>query len=270
MTHTDDFGPTSREDLSCEVAMLNAVGQPQHVLILGGTSDIGLAIAEEFAARSNAMRVTLAARASAGRDEAAARLRSGGCDVAVVDFEALSSDTHAATVEGVEPDIDVAVVAFGVLGDQERAWTDVDTAAHLAGVNYLGAVTIGVALGRRVRQQGHGVIVLLSSVAGQRPRRSNFVYGSTKAGADAFYVGLGEALREHGGRVLVVRPGFVRSRMTAGMTAVPLATVPAEVARAVVDAVRDGRDQIWVPSTLRAVMWVLQRFPRAVFRRLPI
>lgn len=136
--------------------MLNAVGQPQHVLVLGGTSEIGLAIAEEFAARSKAIRVTLAARASAGREEAAARLRSRGCEVAVVDLDALSSDTHAGTVDAVEPDIDVAVVAFGVLGDQERAWTDVETAAHLAGVNYLGAVTIGVALGGGYASRGTG------------------------------------------------------------------------------------------------------------------
>ncbi len=96
-------------------------------------------------------------------------------------------------------------------------------------------------------QQGHGVIVALSSVAGERPRRSNFVYGSTKAGMDAFYTGLGEALRDVGGRVLVVRPGFVASKMTEGLDPAPLATTPDAVA----DAVVDGRAQ-WQGADLGA------------------
>ena len=92
-------------------------------------------------------------------------------------------------------DVDVAVVAFGLLGDAEKAWTDVDAAVELATVNYTAAVSVGVALAERLREQSHGAIVALSSVAGERPRRSNFVYGSTKAGLDAFYTGLTEALR---------------------------------------------------------------------------
>src|SRR5690606_17238309 len=167
-------------------------------------------------------------------------------------------------------DVDVAVVAFGLLGDPESAWTDVETARELAEVNYVGAVTTGVALAARVRAQGHGVIVALSSVAGERPRRSNFVYGSTKAGMDAFYTGLGEALREHGGRVVVVRPGFVRSKMTEGLDAAPMAVTPDEVAAAIVDAVRSGREQVWVPRAMRVVMSGLRHLPRPLFRRLPI
>ncbi len=161
-------------------------------------------------------------------------------------------------------------MAFGLLGDPEEAWTDVDVARELAEVNYVGAVTTGVALAARIRTQGHGVIVALSSVAGERPRRSNFVYGSTKAGFDAFYTGLGEALRELGGRVLVVRPGFVKSKMTDGLDPAPLATTPEAVAEAVVAAVRDGKEQIWVPGTMRVVMSGLRHVPRVIFRRLPV
>ena len=140
----------------------------------------------------------------------------------------------------------------------------------MAQVNYVAAVSCGVALGALVRRQGHGVVVALSSVAGERPRRSNFVYGSTKAGMDAFYTGLGDALREHGGRVVVVRPGFVRSKMTAGMKPVPLSVAPEDVARAIVGAVRSRSEQVWVPTPLRGVMSVLRHLPRPVFRRLPI
>ena len=107
-------------------------------------------------------------------------------------------------------------------------------------------------------------------MAGERVRRSNFVYGATKAGFDGFCLGLGEALRGSGARVLVVRPGFVRTAMTAGMEEAPLAVGPEDVAAAVVDGVDAGRDLIWVPGTMRGVMSALRHIPRPLFRRLPI
>jgi len=254
-----------------ESPVINALGVPQSLLLLGGTSDIALAIARAYA-EWQPLRVILAARPSARRDEAADELRQRGCAVEVCDFEATDPRGHADVIDAAAAtgDIDVAVVAFGVLGDAERAWTDVDAAVTMAEVNYVAAVSSGVALGALVRRQGHGVVVALSSVAGERPRRSNFVYGSTKAGMDAFYTGLGYALREHGGRVVVVRPGFVRSKMTAGLKPVPLSVTPDDVARAVVEAVRDRTEQVWVPAPLRGVMSVLRHLPRPVFRRLPI
>ncbi|WP_332642066.1 decaprenylphospho-beta-D-erythro-pentofuranosid-2-ulose 2-reductase [Aeromicrobium sp.] len=250
--------------------MINALGIPQHILLLGGTSDIALAIAETYAAQSPSLVVTLAARPGDRRDAAMQQLTAKGCTVNAVDFEALDTASHGALIAGIDGDIDLSVVAFGLLGDPEKAWTDVDVARELAEVNYVGAVTTGVALGARIRSQGHGVIVALSSVAGERPRRSNFVYGSTKAGFDAFYTGLGEALRELGGRVLVVRPGFVKSKMTDGLDPAPLATTPEAVAEAVVAAVRDGKEQIWVPGTMRVVMSGLRHVPRVIFRKLPV
>lgn len=252
--------------------MINALGVPQTLLILGGTSDIGLAIAGAYAAESPGLFVSLAARPSADRDAARERLIAKGCEVEVLDFDARETGTHADVIRGAANgrDIDIAVVAFGVLGDPEKAWTDAELARELAEVNYVGAVTCGVALAARVREQGHGVIVALSSVAGERPRRSNFVYGSTKAGMDAFYTGLGEALREFGGRVLVVRPGFVRSAMTAGLDAAPMATTPTAVAAAVLKAVHRGKEQLWVPAGLRGVMSGLRHVPRPVFRKLPL
>lgn len=252
--------------------MINALGTPQTLLLLGGTSDIALAIAEAYATESAELLVCLAARPSPDRDAAQERLTAIGCRVQTVDFDAREPSTHASIVRAAFPgrDIDIAVVAFGVLGDPEQAWTDVEVALELAEVNYVGAVTTGVALAARIREQGHGIIVALSSVAGERPRRSNFVYGSTKAGMDAFYTGLGEALREFGGRVLVVRPGFVHSAMTEGLEPAPMATTPVEVAAAVVSAVRRGKEQIWVPAAMRGVMSGLRHVPRPVFRKLPL
>jgi decaprenylphospho-beta-D-erythro-pentofuranosid-2-ulose 2-reductase len=250
--------------------MIDALGRPQSLLLLGGTSEIALAVARAWADARPV--VTLAARPGERRDAAADALRQAGLEVHTVDFEAKDTASHPALIEAVaaERDIDVAVVAFGVLGDEERAWTDHVAAVHLAQVNYTAAVSVGVALAAVIRRQGHGTVVALSSVAGERVRRSNFVYGSSKAGMDGFFLGLGEALREYGGHVLVVRPGFVHTRMTEGRDAAPLSVTADQVAAAVVQGVADRAELIWVPSVLRGVMSGLRHLPRPVFRRLPL
>jgi decaprenylphospho-beta-D-erythro-pentofuranosid-2-ulose 2-reductase len=251
--------------------VIDAVGNPQSILLLGGTSEIGLAVVEAFAS-DRPLRVVLAARPSSRLDEAQARLEKLGCAVEQLPFDALALDTHAATIGKAFTggDIDVAVVAFGLLGDNEQAWTDVDTAVELAQVNYTAAVSVGVALGEKLTAQGHGSLVAFSSVAGERARRSNFVYGSTKAGMDAFYSGLTEALRPSGVHVTVVRPGFVHTKMTEGLKPAPLSTTPDAVAAVVVDAVRSRKELVWAPAPLRVVMSVLRHVPRVIFRRLPV
>lgn len=251
--------------------MIDAVGNPQSLLLLGGTSEIGLAIAEAYAAR-RPLRVVLAARPSPRLDAAAETLRAAGATVSTVEFEALDTASHPAMLDKAfaDGDIDVTVVAFGLLGDAEQAWQDHARAVELAQVNYTAPVSVGVALAERLRRQGHGRIVVLSSVAGERVRRANFVYGSTKAGIDGFYLGLGEALRGEGITVTVVRPGFVHTKMTEGMPATPLASKPAEVAAVVLDAVAKRRELVWVPAAWRVLMSVLRHIPRAIFRRLPI
>jgi decaprenylphospho-beta-D-erythro-pentofuranosid-2-ulose 2-reductase len=251
--------------------VIDALGNPQSLLLLGGTSEIGLAVAARYAA-SRPLRVVLAGRPSDRLSAAAESLRDSGCTVSVLPFDARAPETHEEVVEKAfaDGDIDVTVVAFGVLGDQERAWTDVSAAREMVEANYTGAVTIGVAVADRLKRQGHGRLVAISSVAAERPRRSNFVYGSTKAGLDAFYTGLTDALRPHGIKVSVIRPGFVKSRMTEGMSPAPLAQTPEQVADVIVTAVRTGAEQAWAPAPMRWVMFVLRHLPRAVFRRLPI
>jgi decaprenylphospho-beta-D-erythro-pentofuranosid-2-ulose 2-reductase len=251
--------------------MLNALGAPQSLLLLGGTSDIALAIARRYAARSG-LRVVLAARPSERRTAAAAELTGLGCTVTEVDLDARDHASHAATIDAAFAggDVDVAVLAFGLLGDPEHDWSDPELALELAEVNYAAPVHLGVLLANKMRAQAHGRIVALSSVAGERVRRSNFVYGSTKAGFDGFFLGLGEALREHGVGVLVVRPGFVRSKMTAGLAEAPLAVTPDVVAAAVVEGIQERRELIWVPRPMRVVMSGLRHVPRPLFRRLPI
>ena len=250
--------------------MMDAVGTPSSVLVVGGTSDIALAVVERLGTGTR-LRVVLAARPSTRRDEAVRRLAGAGHDAQVVDFDAEDTASHAATVAQsfAGGDLDVVVVAVGVLGDQELAWQDPAAAVRLLQVNATAAVSTGVLVAQRLRQQGHGAVVALSSVAAERARRSNFVYGASKAAMDAFFTGLREALRPDGIRVLVVRPGFVRSRMTEGLPSVPLSTTPEAVAERVARALVEQREVVRVPAALGPVMAVLRSLPSPVFRRLP-
>jgi decaprenylphospho-beta-D-erythro-pentofuranosid-2-ulose 2-reductase len=138
------------------------------------------------------------------------------------------------------------------------------------GVNYTGGVSIGVLLGQKMKAQGHGQIVVMSSAAGQRVRRSNFVYGSTKAGLDGFYLNLGQALEPYGVKVLVVRPGMVRTRMSAHLKEAPLTIDKEIVAQLVVKAAKAGREIVWAPPAFELVMLILRHIPRPIFKRLPL
>jgi decaprenylphospho-beta-D-erythro-pentofuranosid-2-ulose 2-reductase len=251
--------------------VIDAVGNPQSLLLLGGTSEIGLAVAMKYAKR-RPLRVVLAARPSERLDKAADELRAAGATVSTVEFDALDFDAHAAVLDKAfgDGDIDVTVVAFGLLSDAEQAWQDHGRAVELAQVNYTAPVSVGVLLAERLRRQGHGRIVALSSVAGERVRRSNFVYGSTKAGMDGFYLGLGEALRGDGVTVTVVRPGFVRTKMTEGMKPAPLSATADQVADVIVSAVTKRKELVWAPAPLRVLFSVLRHIPRPIFRKLPI
>ncbi len=252
--------------------MENAFGQPQNIVVLGGTSDIGTAIAR--ALTSPATRTIVLACRDVDRGEAvASSLRSPAVGVHVVHFDAAAVDGHAAVLERIvaeHGDIDVVVLAFAQLGENDVTLVDPVAAAQLVEVNMTGAVSAGVAAANVLRRQGHGSLVVLSSVAGERVRKGNVVYGATKAGLDAFAQGLGDALEGTGVRVLVVRPGFVHSKMTTGLKAAPLATSPEKVAEAVAKALRSRRRTVWVPGPLRAVMAVFRHLPGAIWRRLPI
>ena len=253
--------------------MKDAIGNVQRVVVLGGTSDIALATVVKLTEERRGVQVTLAARPGERRAAAAAALDAFGIRVTEVDFEATDRTSYEGAIASAFEaggDVDVVMVAFGVLGDQERAWQDVDAALELVQVNYAAAVACGVLVAEKLRVQGHGAIIAMSSAAGERPRRSNFVYGSTKAGMDAFYTGLGYALAKDGVQVLVVRPGFVRTKMTTGLDAAPLSQTPEQVAKIIAAGLAAGRHTVWAPPTMRWVMSVLRHLPRSVFKRLPV
>ncbi len=262
--------------------VFDATGNPQAILLLGGTSEIALAIAERYLRNASA-RVILADLPDHPRkeDAIAAITAAGAKSVEWIDFDAVNTDDHPAVIDkawgGADPkDVDVAVVAFGLLGDAEELWQNQRKAVQIAQINYTAAVSVGVLLGEKMRAQGSGRIIAMSSAAGERVRRSNFVYGSTKAGLDGFYLGLGEALREYGVRVLVIRPGQVRTSTTiahwkaTGAKEAPFTVDKEDVAELAVTASAKGKDLVWAPGPFRYVMMVLRHVPRPIFRKLPI
>jgi len=253
--------------------VLDAVGNPQTILLLGGTSEIGLAICERYLQNAHARILLAAMPDDPGRDAAVAQMKAAGArSVELIDFEATDTDSHPKMIDAAFAggDVDVAIVAFGLLGDAEELWQNQRKAVQIAEINYTAAVSVGVLLGEKMRAQGFGQIIAMSTVAGERVRRSNFVYGSTKAGLDGFYLGLGEALKPSGVRVLVIRPGQVRTRMSAHIKEAPLTVDKEYVANLAVTASAKGKELVWAPGAFRYVMMVLRHIPRPIFRKLPI
>ncbi|WP_086829320.1 SDR family NAD(P)-dependent oxidoreductase [Allokutzneria sp. NRRL B-24872] len=240
------------------------------MLLLGGRSEIGLAVAVRLVRPGST--VVLAARRSADLDSQESVLRVAGATVERAEFDADIVDDHegflSKVVEQHGP-IDVAITAFGILGDQKRAEVDAAHAVSIVHTDYTAHVSILTLLAKHLREQGKGSLVVFSSVAGVRVRRANYVYGSAKAGLDGFASGLADALVGSGVRMLLVRPGFVIGRMTEGMTPAPLSSTPDQVADATVRALRKGKGEIWVPGTLRPLFALLRLLPRAVWRRMP-
>jgi decaprenylphospho-beta-D-erythro-pentofuranosid-2-ulose 2-reductase len=238
--------------------VIDSLGKPQSVLLVGGTSEIGLAIVRELSGRLQ--HVVLAGRDRPALEQAAREFGPAG---QVVDLDLTKPVTWAPAVQTafVNRDVDVVILAAGMLGDND---TD---PALMAQINYVGPIAVGTQAVQRLRQQGHGVLVVLSSVAAERPRADNYLYGSTKAGLDAWANGLADALVGSGVRVLVVRPGMVRTRMSADSPEAPMTCEKEDVARAVAKNLVNGPVTIWVPAPLQVLMSGLRHLPRPVFRK---
>jgi decaprenylphospho-beta-D-erythro-pentofuranosid-2-ulose 2-reductase len=236
------------------------------VLLFGGTSEIGQEILAALRLPPDA-EVLLA-----GRDEQrmVAAAKPLGCRVRTLRYDAAALDTHEAVLDEAfaSGTVDLVISAAGILAGQDVLDDDPLRAGLLVETNFTGHVTTLLAAAARLRAQGRGTIVVLSSVAAIRPRRANFVYGSAKAGLDAFARGLADSLHGSGVRVLLVRPGFVIGRMTQGMPPAPLATTPAAVGTAVAAALAGTAAVVWVPRQLAVLAAVLRLMPRPVWRRL--
>ncbi|QGF24132.1 SDR family NAD(P)-dependent oxidoreductase [Raineyella fluvialis] len=243
---------------------------PGAVVIFGGRSEIGLAVARRLAPGRT---VVLAARPGEMAGPRQVCLDAGADRVEVVEFDADDIAGQTGVVDRIEQSygpIGVAVLAFGVLGDQELAETDPGEVARILHTDFVAQASLLTVLASRMRPRGRGTLVAFSSVAGVRVRRANYVYGSAKAGLDGFASGLADALHGSGVHLVVARPGFVVGRMTEGMDPAVFSSTPDQVADAVEARITQGRRvDLWIPWQLRVMFSVAPFVPRAVWRRMP-
>jgi decaprenylphospho-beta-D-erythro-pentofuranosid-2-ulose 2-reductase len=246
--------------------MLDNLGRPGRVLLLGGTSEIGLAILAALKAPADTEVVL------AGRDEQ--RMAAAGKELpyrcTTIAFDANETERHEAVVADVFAGgpVDLVIAATGVLTPQAEVDKDPLLAAQMIEINFTGHVTTLLAAATHMRKQQNGTIVVLSSVAAIRPRKANYVYGAAKAGLDAFARGLTDALAGTGVRVLLVRPGFVTGRMTTGLSPAPLSSTPQQVGAAVAAALAGKDSVVWIPRSLAAAALVLRIVPRPLWRKM--
>ena len=243
------------------------------LLLLGGTSEIALAIARRLA-REEPVRPFLVGRDSRRMESALAELERAGCDEGATDvLEADDVERHEQVIASAFErfgGFEVVVLAVGVLGAQSGLDADRDELLEVMRVNFVDCGSLLVQSLRRLRDQGSGTLVVLSSVAAERGRASNPIYGGAKAGLDAMAQGLGDAAAPDGVRTLVVRPGFVHTRMTQGLKPAPFATTADAVADATVKALGTRAHTVWVPPALRFVFSAIRHVPRPAYRKLPL
>ena len=243
---------------------------PGAVLLLGGRSEIGLEVADRLAPGRV---VVLAARRSDDLAQESQRLLDhGATEVHCVEFDADAVAGHEALLSAIAAGygpIGIAVLAFGILGNQDKAERDAGHAVAVVHTDYVAQLSVLTLLANLLREQGDGQIVVFSSIAGVRVRRANYVYGSAKAGLDGFASGLADALAGSGVHLLLVRPGFVIGKMTEGMSPAPFPITPDQVADAVVSGLRRRSARVWVPKVLQPLSFAMRLTPRAVWRRMP-
>jgi len=243
---------------------------PSTVLVLGGGSEIAAATVSELA-RRGLDAAYLAARSPAAAEELLAGRVGQDLEVYSTRWDATDVESHDRMLDGAFAElgrVDVVLCAVGMLGHHAGLRMPPAGVDDMVRANFAGPASVLAAAAQRLRDQGSGTIVVLSSVAGQRARRSNYVYGSSKAGLDVFAQGLGDALVGSGVKVCVVRPGFVTSKMTEGLDPAPLATDPATVATAVADGIAAGREVVSVPRSLGPAFALLRNAPRGLWRRI--
>jgi len=251
--------------------MENAFGQPQNVVVLGGSSDIARAIVRRLTAQ-RARTVVLAGRDQGLLDAAAAEARGNGATTtATVIFDALeplgAGATVAACAEAVGAPVDLVIMAVGLLADQARDETDPEAAARVAIVNYAWPVAALTAARNLVVSQGTGRILVISSLGAVRVRRSAYLYGSAKAGLDRMSEAMAESLVGTGASLQILRPGFVKTKMTAGLEEQRFALSADEVADEAVKGLAGNKLVITAPRSMRPVFGVLRALPGPLWRK---
>ena len=250
--------------------MENAFGQPQNVVVLGGSSDIARAITKKLCA-ARAHTVVLAGRNEALLDEAASEAREyGATKTDTVLFDAQDPSNAARTVrdafEKVGGPVDLVIIAVGLLNDQFSMEDSAEESAKMITVNFTWPAAALAELRRLLILQGSGRILVMSSVAAIRIRRSMYLYGGAKAGLDRMCVGFADSLEGTGVTMQILRPGVVRSKMTTGQKEIPFTTGVNEVAQNVMKGLASGERIIWSPPILRYVFFGLRHLPAKLWR----
>ena len=240
------------------------------VLILGAASGIARAVARVFASQGSPL--ILAARDSGRLEDMAQDLRVRyGVEVRCTVWDVLDDAGRDAWLESLSPLPEIVVCAVGLLGDQAEGQRDSAAADLVMRTNYLAPALVLGEIANRMEERGSGCIVGISSVAGDRGRASNYIYGSAKAGFTAFLSGLRNRLTKRGVAVIAVKPGFVDTPMTAGMNRPKLLTAqPDEVAAAILRAVRRSRDVVYVRPVWHIIMGIIVHIPERYFKRLQL
>lgn len=240
------------------------------VLILGAASDMAIAIAEKFA--SKGYNIQLAARNVDRLQPLQSDLAiKFGSRVSIHEFDAVDFNTHKSFFDQLAPKPDVTICVFGYLGDNEKAAKDWQQASRIINTNYTGAVSILNVVADYYASQQQGTIAGISSVAGERGRQSNYLYGSAKAGFTAYLSGLRNSLYHKGVHVVTIQPGFVYTKMTQDLSLPPLLTAkPQEVAESVYNAVVKKKNMVYVKWFWSPIMGIIRNIPEFIFKKLKL
>lgn len=254
--------------------MKNGVGVAQNLVVFGGTSDIGLAILRRLI-KPGVAHVVLVSRNIDAATQSIEPLIEDFPDLEIhhVRYDAADAASMTHVVEEVVQavgDIDIAVIAQGLLNEGVDNYGNPAAVIDMATVNFTGTMVLMYALASRMKAQGYGKMVLLSSVAGERVRKGNPAYGATKAGIDGFALALDHELVGTGASVLVVRPGFVTTKMTEGMSKAPFSTDAESVAKIVEKGIASDAKIVWAPGILQWLFLILKNLPIVIWRRLPL
>jgi hypothetical protein len=244
----------------------------QRILIVGATSGMAEAAARLWAKRGE--RLYLMGRDAERLQALAADLKVRGADVAGVGrFDAADLASHANAVGAALAalgGLDVALLAQGVLGDPAANTADAAVAVKELTVNALSVVSVATPLANALQAQGHGTLAIISSVAGERGRQSNYVYGASKALVTAFASGLRNRLAPHGVHVCTLLPGFVATAMTAHLKQGPLFASADKAGRLIVKAIDRRKDVAYVPGFWWLIMTIVKAIPEGVFKKLKL
>jgi decaprenylphospho-beta-D-erythro-pentofuranosid-2-ulose 2-reductase len=240
----------------------------RNILILGAGSDMAIPLARIYSSKKD--RVILASRTPMVKLQEDLKIRYNS-EVYALPFDALDYSSHESFYKNLPGIPDIVICFFGYLGDQKRAEKEWDEAHKIIETNYTGAVSILNLAAQNMELQNSGVIVGVSSVAGERGRQSNYIYGSAKAGFSTYLQGLRNRLFHSNVHVMTVKPGFVDTKMTEGLNLPkPLTANPEQVAKAIVKGVESKKNVIYVLGMWRLIMLIIKSIPEFIFKKLKL